>query len=110
MKIFKDKHSLQKEIFNKRLSFIPTMGGLHKGHKSLIKNAKKFKQKRLVSIFINPKQFNRVSDYNSYPRNIKKDIRILKMLKVDYLYLPSFKDIYDFKTKKKVFLNKFSRK
>ena len=53
MKIFKDKHSLQKEISKiKGISFVPTMGGLHKGHISLIKKSKKFKLKSLISIFV----------------------------------------------------------
>ena len=73
MKIFKDKHSLQKELFNKKgVSFIPTMGGLHKGHVSLIKNLKKFKKKTLVSIFVNPKQFNKMSDLNLIQKIIRK--------------------------------------
>ena len=102
MKIFKDKHTLQKEIFkNKGISFVPTMGGLHKGHISLIKKSKKSGLKTLVSIYINPKQFNKKRDFRSYPRNIKKDIRLLKKLKINYLYTPSFKDIYGFKPKKK---------
>ena len=54
MKIFKSKESLKKEISKvKNISFIPTMGGLHKGHISLIKKSKKFKGKTLVSIFVN---------------------------------------------------------
>ena len=111
MKIFKDKHILQKEIFkNKGISFIPTMGGFHKGHISLIKSSKKSGLKTLVSIYINPKQFNKKSDFRSYPRNIKKDIRLLKRLKINYLYTPSFKDIYGFKPRHKVFLDKFSKK
>ena len=111
MKIFKDKHILQKEILKtKGISFVPTMGGLHKGHISLIKQSKKSKFKTLVSIFVNPKQFNKKSDYRSYPRNTKKDLKKLKNLKVDYLYIPTFKDIYGFKPKKKVFLDKFSKK
>ena len=111
MKIFKDKHALQKEILKtKGTSFVPTMGGLHKGHISLIKQSKKSKFKTLVSIFVNPKQFNKKSDYRSYPRNTKKDLKKLKNLKVDYLYIPTFKDIYGFKPKKKVFLDKFSKK
>ena len=74
MKIFKDKHILQKEISKtKGISFVPTMGGLHKGHISLIKQSKKYKLKTLVSIFVNPKQFNNKKDLKSYPRNIKKD-------------------------------------
>jgi pantoate--beta-alanine ligase len=59
---------------------------------------------------VNPKQFNKKNDFRSYPRNIKKDIKQLKKLKIDYLYIPTFKDIYGFKPKKKVFLDKFSKK
>jgi len=111
MKIFKDKHILQKEISKtKGISFVPTMGGLHKGHISLIKQSKKSRFKTLVSIFVNPKQFNKKSDYKSYPRSKKKDLKRLKNLKVDYLYLPTFKDIYGFKPKEKIFLDKFSNK
>ena len=111
MKIFKDKHILQKEIFKtKGISFVPTMGGLHKGHISLIKRSKKSKFKTLVSIFVNPKQFNKKSDFSSYPRNTKKDIKLLKKLKIDYLYIPTFKDIYGFRPKNKVFLDKSSKK
>ena len=111
MKIFKDKHILQKEISKtKGISFVPTMGGLHKGHISLIKQSKKSKFKTLVSIFVNPKQFNKKSDYRSYPRSTKKDLKKLKNLKVDYLYIPTFKDIYGFKPKEKIFLDKFSKK
>ena len=110
MKIFKDKHSLKKEILKaKGISFVPTMGGLHKGHISLIKKSKKTKLKTLVSIFVNPKQFNQKKDFKSYPRNQKKDLKILRNLKVDYLYLPSIKDIYSFKPNNRVFLDKFSK-
>ncbi len=111
MKIFKNKHTLQKEILKtKGTSFVPTMGGLHKGHISLIKQAKKSKFKTLVSIFVNPKQFNKKSDFRSYPRNTKRDIKLLKRLKIDYLYIPRFKDIYGFRPKNKIFLDKFSKK
>ena len=111
MKIFKNKHNLQKEIFEtKGISFVPTMGGLHKGHISLIKQSKKFKLKTLVSIFVNPKQFNKKSDYRSYPRNTNEDIKQLKKLKINYLYIPKYNDIYGFKPKKRVFLDKFSKK
>ncbi len=111
MKIIKDKNTLHKEILkNNGISFIPTMGGLHKGHVSLIKHSKKSKLKILVSIFINPKQFNKKSDFMSYPRNTKKDIKLLKKLKINYLYMPSFKDIYGFKPKNKIFLDNASKK
>lgn len=111
MKIFKNKHKLLKEILNiNNLSFVPTMGGLHQGHSSLIKKTRDFKGPCLVSIFVNPKQFNRKKDFNSYPRNLQNDLKILKKLNVDYIYIPNFNDIYSFKPKKKVFLDKFSKK
>ena len=111
MKIFKSKHKLQKEISNiKNLSFVPTMGGLHRGHIALIKRSQTYKGKTLVSIFVNPKQFNDKKDFLNYPRNQKKDIKILKQLNVDLVYLPSFKDIFSFKVKKKIFLDNFSKK
>ena len=60
MKIFKSKHKLKEEISNiKDISFVPTMGGLHKGHISLIKKSQNFKGKTLVSIFVNQTQFNK---------------------------------------------------
>ncbi|RPH01242.1 MAG: pantoate--beta-alanine ligase [Candidatus Pelagibacter sp. TMED153] len=111
MKIFKNKHKLYNEIINdKFISFVPTMGGLHKGHISLIKKSKKFKGKILVSIFVNPKQFDKKKDFNNYYRNIKKDLKVLKKLNIDYVYLPNIKDIFSFRTKNKVYLDKFSNK
>ncbi len=111
MKIFKDKFTLQKEILKtKGISFVPTMGGLHEGHISLIKRSKKSKLKTLVSIFVNPKQFNKKSDFRSYPRSANKDLKHLKKLKISYLYMPTFKDIYGFKPKERIFLDKFSKK
>ncbi len=111
MKIFKSKDKLQKEILNiKNISFVPTMGGLHKGHISLIKKSKSFKGKTLVSIFVNPKQFNEKKDFINYPRNLKKDLKILKSLNVDLIYLPNLKDIFSFQVKNKIFLDKFSKK
>ena len=110
MKIFKNKEQLKSEIGNKKtISFIPTMGGLHKGHISLIKTAKKYKNETLVSIYVNPRQFNKKQDYKKYPRNLAKDIKILKKLKVNYLYLPTYKDIFKFKPSQRVYLHKFSK-
>ena len=111
MKIFKSKHKLKEEISNiKNISFVPTMGGLHKGHISLIKKSQNFKGKTLVSIFVNPKQFNEKKDFLNYPRNLKKDLKILKHLNVDLIYLPNLKDIFSFQVKNKIFLDKFSKK
>ena len=89
------------------LGFVPTMGGIHKGHLSLINKSNKLCKKTIVSIFVNPKQFNNKKDLKSYPRNIKKDLKILKKSKkVDFVYIPKFKDIYKDKKKSKITLQK----
>ena len=111
MKIFKSKHSLIKQISKKKdISFIPTMGSIHKGHLNLINKAKKESSNILVSIYVNPKQFSTSSDFRKYPRNLIKDIELLKKTKIKYLYIPNKKDIYSFKTKSPVYLDKFSNK
>ena len=95
MKLIKQITDLNKAINNeKKLGFIPTMGSLHKGHEALINISKKKCRKTLVSIFVNPTQFNNKNDYKSYPRNLNKDLKILKKLKVDYVYLPKINQIY----------------
>jgi len=111
MKIFKNKNNLIKEISKEKgLGFVPTMGALHKGHISLINKAKKESEKVLVSIYINPKQFNSRSDFKKYPRNLVKDISLLKKKKINYLYIPNNKDIYSFRTVTPIYLDKFSKK
>ena len=108
MKILLDNSSLFKSLrpFND-LGFVPTMGGIHKGHLSLINKSNRVCKITIVSIFVNPKQFNNKQDLKSYPKNIKKDLKILKKTKkVDFVYLPSFRDIYKNKNKSKIKLNK----
>jgi pantoate--beta-alanine ligase len=106
MKLIKLKTDLIKAIeFDKKLGFVPTMGSLHRGHKALIKTSQKNCKKTLVSIFINPTQFNNKKDYKTYPKNLKKDLSYLKKLKVDYIYLPTIKQIY-WKKNGKIRLNK----
>ncbi len=107
MKILLNNIDLNEALFGKsNIGFVPTMGSLHDGHISLIKKSLKLSNKTIVSIFVNPKQFNNKKDYKRYPRNIKKDLKILKNLKVDYVYLPKIKDIYKTKNKIKIKLNK----
>ena len=107
MIIFKSLNRLNKEVnFKANIGFVPTMGSLHKGHISLIKSSKKICKKTLVSIFINPSQFNKVNDLKNYPRNLKRDVMILKKLKVDYLLTPNVSDIYRSKKNTKIKLNK----
>ncbi len=85
------------------IGFVPTMGGIHEGHLSLINKSNKLCEKTVVSIFINPKQFNNKKDFKTYPRNIKKDLKILKKSKkVDFVYIPKFKDIYEDRKKSQI--------
>ena len=95
MKLIRKISDLNKAIkFNYDLGFVPTMGGLHIGHESLIKKSKKKCEKTIVSIFVNPKQFNSKNDYKRYPRNLNTDLKILRKLKVDFVYLPTINQIY----------------
>ena len=106
MKIILDSTELKKKLKNVRnLGFVPTMGSIHKGHESLIRRSKNICNKTLVSIFINPTQFNNKKDLKNYPKNLNKDLSILKRLKIDYVFVPEVNDIYSGK-KKNIKLNK----
>ena len=111
MKIILNKNKLinliQKE---KNLGFIPTMGAIHLGHISLVKKSLSQCNKTIVSIFINKPQFNRKSDFNKYPRIIKKDISLLRKSKVDFIFMPSHREIYPEGHNKKIKINSFGKK
>jgi len=110
MKVLRNINVLKKAINSiSNLGFIPTMGGLHNGHVSLIKKSQKKCKKTLVSIYVNPKQFNNKTDYSIYPRNIKKDLSLLRKLKVDYVFTPHTKEIYAIKIDKKIKLLKYQK-
>ena len=107
MKILLNNQTLNNKLrpFND-VGFVPTMGGIHKGHISLIKRSIKTCNKTIVSIFINPKQFNNKNDFRNYPSDIKKDILLLRTIKgVDFVYIPKFKDIYTKKRLSKITIN-----
>ena len=107
MKILLNKNDLNEALYNaSNMGFVPTMGGLHNGHISLIKKSLKECRKTIVSIFVNPTQFNSKDDYKKYPRNIKKDLSILKRLKVNFIFMPKEKEIYNHKKKSLIKLKK----
>ena len=107
MKLIKQITSLYTAINGEKdLGFVPTMGSIHKGHESLVKISKKICKKTLVSIFINPKQFNNKKDYKTYPRNLGHDLAALRRLKVDFVYLPTVNQIYKKKMVSKITINK----
>ena len=98
MKIIKKSKEIN-SFFNSQeaFGFVPTMGFLHDGHTSLIKRSVLQNKKTVVSIFVNPKQFNKKKDLIKYPRNTKRDISICKKLGVDYVFMPTFNEIYKWK-------------
>ena len=85
MKILLNNNDLNEALYGvSNLGFVPTMGSLHKGHISLIKKSLKLCDKTIVSIFVNPTQFNDRKDYLKYPRNNKFDLSVLKKLRVNF--------------------------
>tara|TARA_Y100000992_G_scaffold255168_1_gene188293 strand:- start:745 stop:1557 length:813 start_codon:yes stop_codon:yes gene_type:complete len=107
MKILLRNNDLNEALLGiSNIGFVPTMGSLHKGHISLIKKSLIHCRKTIVSIFVNPTQFNNKNDYKKYPRNIKKDLKILQKLKVNFVYIPSKNQIYKSKKKIKIQLSK----
>lgn len=94
---------------NKTIGFVPTMGALHKGHIELVKKSLKQNDITVVSIFVNPTQFNNKEDLQSYPVTIKSDIKILTEMNVNYLFLPKYKDLYPDDFKYKIIETDFSK-
>ena len=78
----------------KQINLIPTMGNIHAGHLSLLTEAKKFDGTNIVSIFINPAQFNEENDFINYPKTFDTDIDILAKAHCEIIFVPSIKEIY----------------
>ncbi|MBE9469535.1 MAG: pantoate--beta-alanine ligase [Bacteroidetes bacterium] len=99
MKVVDYKAELQNELQdlaqkNKKIGFVPTMGALHKGHISLIKKSVSENDITVVSVFVNPNQFNDKNDLKNYPRFIDKDVELIKNAGCDFVFTPSVKEIY----------------
>lgn len=78
----------------KKIGFVPTMGALHAGHLSLVGNSVKENDTTVVSIFVNPTQFNDKADLEKYPRTLDADCELLNKNKVDIVFAPSVEEIY----------------
>lgn len=76
------------------IGFVPTMGNLHEGHLALVRYAKDAADSVVVSIFVNPLQFDQADDLEAYPQTLEEDIRQLEALEVDLLFVPEVGDIY----------------
>ena len=83
---------------NKTIGFVPTMGALHIGHMSLIKEAKATCDFIVCSVFVNPTQFNDSNDLAKYPRTEREDLTLLELNDCDLVFIPSESDIYPKKT------------
>ncbi|MDP2175608.1 MAG: pantoate--beta-alanine ligase [Bacteroidota bacterium] len=76
------------------IGFVPTMGALHQGHLNLVKRSQKENDFTVVSIFINPKQFNSTEDFKKYPIKTQEDVKLLESINCNLLYLPNYEEIY----------------
>jgi len=91
-------HLLKKR--NRGIGFVPTMGSLHEGHLSLVRQSKRENQATVVSLFVNPLQFGPHEDFWRYPRDPARDTAVLRGEKVDFIFLPRLREFYpgDFQT------------
>ncbi|MCV2506165.1 MAG: pantoate--beta-alanine ligase [Candidatus Lightella neohaematopini] len=99
MKIIRSINNLKKTIKSFKddrytISLVPTMGNIHNGHISLVKKAKSMNTICVVSIFVNPTQFNQSYDLDNYPRSIKSDCKKLMFYNVDIVFIPSILTMY----------------
>jgi len=99
MKIIKEIKQMQDlskkiRLKDEAIGFVPTMGALHEGHLSLIRQARKDNDRVVVSIFVNPTQFAPNEDFRKYPRNLKRDAALCRKVKVDFIFYPDAKDMY----------------
>ncbi len=99
MKVFHKIADLQNELFaarkeGKTVGLVPTMGALHEGHASLVSRSVRENDVTVVSVFVNPTQFNDKTDLNTYPRTLEADCRLLEGVGADYVLAPSVEEMY----------------
>ncbi|MBR2244092.1 MAG: pantoate--beta-alanine ligase [Prevotella sp.] len=99
MKVFNKIVDLQNQLFEdrkqgKEIGFVPTMGALHEGHASLVRRSVKENAITVVSVFVNPTQFNDKNDLKNYPRTLEADCELLEKCGADYVLAPSVEEMY----------------
>ena len=99
MKVFKKIVDLQNALFDerkqgKKVGLVPTMGALHEGHASLVRRSVSENEVTVVSVFVNPTQFNDKNDLKNYPRDLEADCRLLEACGADYVLAPEVEEMY----------------
>ncbi len=97
MQVFETINALQKELSQlkgKSIGLVPTMGALHRGHLSLMNQSLEDNDITVVSVFVNPTQFNDKNDLEKYPRTLDKDTQLVNSLGVDYVFAPTVEEMY----------------
>jgi len=99
MKVFNRNVDLQNALFEerkqgKKIGLVPTMGALHEGHASLVRRSVKDNDVTVVSVFVNPTQFNDKNDLKNYPRTLDADCALLEACKADYVFAPTVEEMY----------------
>ena len=105
MMIFRSIVDLQNELFNyrkegKKIGLVPTMGALHQGHASLVRRSVDDNDITVVSVFVNPTQFNDKNDLKNYPRTLEADCSLLEECKADMVFAPSVEEMYPVEDKR----------
>ena len=99
MEIFKKIVELQNALFEarkagKKIGLVPTMGALHEGHASLVRRSVKENDLTVVSVFVNPTQFNDKNDLKNYPRTLEADCKLLEQCGADFVFAPEVEEMY----------------
>ena len=100
----------RKQIVDKSVGFVPTMGALHIGHESLLKKSKAENEITVLSIFVNPTQFNNANDLTKYPKTWESDLDMAQKNNVDAIFFPEYEAMYPDQYKYKMIENDFSTK